>query len=211
MRPILTWTCAFLLLPWFAWADIAGDQDRRYQNTLRNWLAREDDLAALREFAALSAGDNLAAQITLGLIERRPETYMHAIRELSGKQRSAIFKSPDGRFGTRWMNIAASSHPLAALLVDRSDKDYVARAIALADAGLIWEAARAAQLPVNLGDTIGTMRALNHESILPHIKWDLFQKCLLLMSKILPFSAILNAISLIFVCRSEVNEFPKHF
>lgn len=171
MRSILTFTCTLILLPWLAWADLPGDQDRRYQNTLTDWLSGEDDLAALRNFAALSASGNSAAQITLGLIDQRPEMHHHVTQGLP--EHRSIFRRSDGRIGTRWMNIAAASHPLAALLADVSEQDYEARAMELADAGVIWSAMRTAQLPFNNGNPLGTIRVLSHKNLLPYSKLDL--------------------------------------
>lgn len=54
------------------------------------------------------------------------------------------------------------------------DTDYAAHSAALADAGVIGLAIAYANMPMNLGDTLSTMRALGHPALLPYTGPALF-------------------------------------
>lgn len=61
----------------------AGEDDPRYQKLRTEWLAGADDLATLRDMAALANDGNVAAQVTLGLIEYAFPTHYYVTNRLS--------------------------------------------------------------------------------------------------------------------------------
>ena len=146
-------------------AQVAGTTDARYLEARAAWLGGEDDLAALGALRDLALADNLDAQVLLGLIER--STNVPALER--GDHRD-IFRRPDGRFGVRWLRVAAPQSEVAALLVKHKPEDYRAHSKALADAGLIPKAIDMAQVPANQGDFLGTLHALSHPSLLPYTR-----------------------------------------
>jgi hypothetical protein len=72
MIRVLLCLLLFLLAPFTVAEPVPGKDDRRFQNAVQLWLSGADDLAALKQFAVLAHADNVAAQITLGLITRTP-------------------------------------------------------------------------------------------------------------------------------------------
>ncbi|MBM1813700.1 hypothetical protein [Pseudosulfitobacter pseudonitzschiae] len=162
------------LFPLTVWAQVQGEDDPRYQKLRTEWLAGADDLATLRDMAALANDGNVAAQVTLGLIEYAFPTHYYVTNRLSPDSRKAIFRKPNGRFGVPWIRVAAPNSPLAALLMHYKDTDYAAHSAALADAGVIGLAIAYANMPMNLGDTLSTMRALGHPALLPYTGPALF-------------------------------------
>ena len=162
------------LFPLTLWAQVQGEDDPRYQKLRTEWLAGADDLATLRDMAALANEGNVAAQVTLGMLEFAFPTHFYLTNRLSPDSRKAIFRKPNGRFGVPWIWVAAPNSPLAALLMHYKDTDYAAHSAALADAGVIDRAIAYANMPMNLGDTLSTMRALGHPALLPYTGPALF-------------------------------------
>jgi hypothetical protein len=174
MRNMTTAILTFLLMLWssFASADISGDIDQRYQSALANWLSGDDDLKALKSLAMLANEDNLAAQVTLGMISRRSRTHYETTKNLSKKERYALFRKPNGRFGASWLKVAASSSSLAQLLLFDQVKDYEVHAISLAGEGAISDAIAATRVAANQLNEIGALRALLHPSLQPYTKLE---------------------------------------
>ncbi len=163
------------LISFVALADVNGEDDRKYQIAKSAWLSGQDDLGTLRQFSALASSGNLAAQLTLGLVERQPHTYFHALKDLDHKKRRRLTHKYDGRFGKSWLKAIASQHPLAALLSQNDIQDYPAYATALADAGQLEMAYGAANMPLNMdNDDVTTLRLLSHPKLLPITKASIF-------------------------------------
>lgn len=158
------------LFPLALWAQVQGEDDPRYQKLRTEWLAGADDLATLRDMAALANDGNVAAQVTLGLIEYAFPTHGYLTERLYPDSRNAIFRKPNGRFGVPWIRVAAPNSPLAALLMPYEGTDYAAHSGALADAGVIRRAVTYAQGAANLGDGdhLTSMRAMGHPALLPY-------------------------------------------
>jgi hypothetical protein len=153
-----------------AYADIAGDQNQRYQDLEREWLSGKDDLKTLQMLVALAQSDNTAAQLFLGMIQRETQTYNHVHKAQPTEWYGATFRKPNDRFGEPWLKIAARSNELAALLYEFEVDDYEAHSAALADAGAIKRAIDAANLLANQNDHQGAIRALSHPKLLPYTK-----------------------------------------
>lgn len=162
------------LFPLALWAQVQGEDDPRNQKLRTEWLAGADDLATLHDMAALANDGNVAAQVTLGMLEFAFPTYFYLTDRLSPDSRKAIFRKPNGRFGVPWIRVAAPNSPFAALLMHHEGTDYAAQSGALADAGVIRRAIDYANMPMNLGDTLSTMRALGHPALLPYTGPALF-------------------------------------
>lgn len=158
------------LFPLTLLAQVQGEDDPRYQKLRTEWLAGTDDLATLHEMAALANDGNVAAQVTLGMIEFAFPTHVYLTNRLYPDSRNAIFRKPNGRFGVPWIRVAAPNSPLAALLMHYEGTDYAAHSAALADAGVIGLAIAYAQGAANLGDGdhLSSMRAMGHPALLPY-------------------------------------------
>lgn len=163
----ITWIALF---PLALWAQVQGQDDPRYQKLRTEWLAGADDLATMRDMAALANDGNVAAQVTLGMLEFAFPTHFYLTDRLSPDSRKAIFRKPNGRFGVPWIRFAAPNSPLAALLMPYEGSDYAAHSGALADAGVIGLAVTYAQGAANLGDGdhLSSMRAMGHPALLPY-------------------------------------------
>lgn len=167
-----TFTCLLVFVLTISATSSAGlaqaDLNARYQRLEQDWLAGRNDLRTLRELAVLARVDVVKAQVLLGIIARQPQTYLPVYRTLSRDERRAIFRKPNGRFGDRWLKVAALKSPLAALLARHDPDDWYAHSAALADAGLIEEAVGFAYIALNQsGNCFATMQALNHPALLP--------------------------------------------
>lgn len=156
------------LLPLALWAQVQGEDDPRYQKLRTEWLLGADDLATLRDMAALANEGNVAAQVTLGMLESAPQTHGYLTERLYPDSRKAVFRKPNGRFGVPWIRVAAPNSPFAALLMPYEGTDFAAHSGALADAGVIRRAIDYALRPVNLGDHLSSMRAMGHPDLLPY-------------------------------------------
>ena len=164
-----------ILSPPPAVADISGQDNHRYQEALEAWLSGTDDLGALQRLAGLAIADNLAAQITLGMLRKRYEIIDEVARSISQEEFRAIMTKPDGRFGERWLEVAAPSSPFARLLLSREVADYASHAIALADEGAIYPAITSARVALNIAassreDVVSALNALMHPKIVAYTK-----------------------------------------
>ena len=164
-----------ILSPSPAVADISGQDNQRFKEALEAWLAGTDDLGVLQRLAVLANADNLAAQISLGMLHKRYELIDDVARSISQEEFLAIMMKPDGRFGKRWLEVAAPSSPLARLLLSREVGDYAAHAIALADEGAIYPAISYARVALNIAasnreDVVGALKALIHPKIVAYTK-----------------------------------------
>lgn len=175
VRPAIIRTCLLIMtvicLPFAALAEVPGDQNPLFRSAIRAWLSGTDDHSALTDLAALAQADNIAAQITLGLIARQPQTYGHVFKTLTRAAQRRIFHKDNGRFGRRWLTVAAEVDPLAALLSRNNTEDYYALSHALAEEGALKRAYDFAGVGLNQeGSYPDFFRALSHPRLVTIMK-----------------------------------------
>lgn len=129
----------FLAFAWIAFGAAAQSetQSQAYEDARSVWLAGADDRAALHRLSELALASDLSAQVLLGLIERRTVLFTHIAKDMDRDAYRRIFRRPNGRFGDRWLEVAATRSDTAALLSVHPQEDYAQRSRALAEAGLI--------------------------------------------------------------------------
>lgn len=175
MRTLLLCLC-LLLAPIAAGAQISGQSDPRFQDAKREFLTGQKDVDALRRMAKLANEGNLAAQIMLGLVYQSPMGWSLDVRALSSKERRHIYHRIDNSpFGTRWLRVSAERSALAALLTKTEVEDWATHATALADAGFVERAWRAASMPASIdNDQLGSLLLLSHPNLLPYSRASLW-------------------------------------
>ncbi len=139
MPSILFLVClCWLLLPGVPRAaDVAGEDDPRFQAALELWLA-DDDQAALPALAALAGEGNRAAQVLLALADAITPLQGPWLAGLPRAERIALMRQPGGLSGRSWMEAAAADTPLAAAwfaLWRGTDRDEIEIARAFAAMG----------------------------------------------------------------------------
>ncbi len=92
---------------------IAGQDDPAFQAAVADWLGDEEALA-LPVLAGLAEGDNRAAQVLLGMIDKGVSLQGPYLSGLTRDARVALMRAPGGISGTNWLR-AATAVPLAAL------------------------------------------------------------------------------------------------
>lgn len=117
---IVTAIGAVLLLLWGhgLQADgLKGAQQAEFQASLALWLDG-DETQSIPAFAALAQADNLAAQVLLGLIDKRGALQGPETAWLTRTERIKRLRAPGGMSGQNWITHAAAQSPFAQTLTD---------------------------------------------------------------------------------------------
>ena len=115
---------------------IAGQSDPAFVAALEAWL-QDDEASALPVLADLAGSGNSAAQLLLGLLDKRPELQGPWLSSMSREDRIGVMRAPGGISGRNWLHAAARSVPLAALWLRLQATD--------ATPGLVLEMAQAGE------------------------------------------------------------------
>lgn len=143
-------------------APLAGAADPAFRDAVILWL-NGDDSNALPALANLANADNLAAQIFLGVIDRRLHAETAWLNALGREQRNVIFRRPDSRFGTPWLSVAAGSGSRLAALLRGPEPEPDGRftadpALELAELGEPWATASFLGVLLNQGQWAEVVR-----------------------------------------------------
>ena len=104
-------------------------QSADFDGAVEQWLAG-DDLQSLTELGLLARNEDVAAQIFLARIARRPNTFSHITKDLSRKEKITLMRKPGGLSGKSCMSEAAKTSPLAFAFTQSSSKDDKSEALA---------------------------------------------------------------------------------
>ncbi len=104
----------FLLIAFPLSAEISGESDPRFQNSVTLWL-EGDDMAAFKALRNLAYEGNTAAQIFLGRISdfQYSQTFFSQLDRSEVRQFIRAQGDAHGRFGRPWLAVASDKNPLA--------------------------------------------------------------------------------------------------
>lgn len=108
---LLTWTQGVEA------GELIGADRPDFQTTLALWLDG-DEAQTLPAFAELARDNNLAAQVMLGLIDKRGALQGPLVARMSRSDRIAQLRAPGGMSGQNWITHAAAQSAFAKAMTD---------------------------------------------------------------------------------------------